>query len=141
MLDGPTIDFVEGPSHPLFTAIIKVAVSNITKSDVGSVGAHVYVRLYRAPDISAEALEQVRPTEDVLLFLQIAPRNEEIYRYSGEPAEANGQPILSLVTPQGLLVEMQGKVVSPLADDGAFDPDIGSLGLVEQELDVLLERN
>jgi hypothetical protein len=131
VVPGRTIDFSTGPSHPITTAVLKVAIDKVIKAAERALGSHVYVEVYRAPVVSVEALQQAIPKEPLMLFLTEAHTDHSLHRYSGGEGVPPLETLYSLLTPQGLLIKVGGNLKSPLALESAFQSDITSFDEVE----------
>jgi hypothetical protein len=117
--DGRTIDFASGPSNPIHTLIFQVEVAETMK---GSADKYIYVEYIRG-GIPVADFDAILPDDEFVLFLRDADTwDRTVHKFVNE---GRGRPestqLYALQTQKGLMLQVAGRVVQPLAD-GAMDP-------------------
>lgn len=135
--DGRVMDFVKGPSHPTYTAVLKVKVSTTLKENPrrGS-AAYVYVETVRAPFVKPEELDQIKPTQPVTLFLREAHWRPDVEKYTATGIPSN-EPLYALTTSQGLLISTEdGLYTQPLSQAAILPPDVRTFEDVQEAITI-----
>jgi hypothetical protein len=114
--DGRTIDFIQGASHPLRTAVLKFRIETTVK---GPVRPAAYVEFIRG-GITIESINEVMPRAmTMMLFLRPADGwDPKVYRFEGaDRGVPPGERLDTLTKQTGLVVEWKSGIDHPLAED------------------------
>jgi hypothetical protein len=137
VLDGRTIDYLEGPSHPIHTAVLKVLVSTVAK---GRVGDYAYVEYIRG-GIDPADLNRVKYEGELLMLLHEADDwNPEVHRFDDDgKGVATGETLYTLRTQSGLFLQAGTTIERPLAPDDP--PSNHATTLDELEADMMVPED
>jgi hypothetical protein len=121
IVDGRIIDFKQGRSNPIQTAVLKVRVDNVVKAAT-SPGEFVYVEYIRG-GIDPGQLNRTKYTEPMIWLLQEANGwDPNVYRFDNPgKGVGTGAVLYTLRTQRGLFAQSGPTVHAPLAP---HDPPI-----------------
>jgi hypothetical protein len=135
--EGRVVDFAEGTSNPIHMAVFHFAVNETLK---GPDTPTAYVEHIRG-GIPVQSYRDVLPQDlPIILFLRDASGwDPPVYKIEGdETGRPQGTRLHTYLTDQGLVMEDEGGLVYPLADDPdqeVFDETrIASLDELAQEI-------
>lgn len=131
VVDGRIIDFKNGRSHPMQTAVLKVKVESVIKA-AKPPGQFVYVEHIRG-GVDPGALHHAKYTDPLIMLLHEADDwDTSVYRFDGQgKGVEDGAVLYTLRTQRGLLAQVGSAVEAPLQP---HDPPIVEAGsIVEAE--------
>jgi hypothetical protein len=110
--EGRTVDFAEGPSHPIPMAVLEVTPTEAVK---GEVGPSVYFEYIRG-GASAEMLSKRLPQEQLMFFLHESLNWDSATYKSDDRSRGlpDGATLYELTSQRGLLMESNGRVTQAL---------------------------
>lgn len=131
--EGRTIDFREGASHPIYTAMLHFESTRVLE---GTERSSIYVEIVRGA-VMASQLEDALPVDmQMVLVLQPPAWPEATYRFINERSGIpDGETLFGFVYPIGWILQTTNGIEYPLADDpdeSFFSAD--SLDAVEEAI-------